>query len=65
MANEIDYNQPHICPVYGREIDPDLCYETLQCLSGMFKISSVPELDEVKDIETARKQCKGCKYSEL
>ena len=65
MASEIDYTKPHFCPVYGREIDPDLCYDSLMCLSGMFKTSSVPELDEVKDIEAARQQCKGCEYSKL
>lgn len=65
MEKEIDFTKPHICPVYGREVDSDLCYETLQCLSGMFKPSSVPELDEVRDIEAARHQCQGCEYSEL
>ena len=65
MAKKIDYENPHFCLVYGREIDPDLCYESLLCLGGMFKISSVPELDEVKDIEEAKKQCKGCVYSKL
>ncbi len=65
MANEIDYTKPHTCPVYGREVDPDLCYETLQCLSGMFKPSSVPELEGVGDIEAARQQCQGCEYSKL
>ena len=65
MSKGLDYTKPHFCPVYGREIDPDLCYESLECLAGMFKISSVPELAEVKDIEAARKQCKRCEYSEL
>ena len=51
MAKKIDYENPHFCPVYGREIDPDLCYESLLCLGGMFKISSVPELDEPKILD--------------
>lgn len=65
MANKIDYNADHYCPAYGRVIDPDLCYESLMCLSGMFKISSLEELDEIADIEKARIDCKNCQYSEL
>lgn len=62
---ELDYEADHYCPVYDRVIDTDLCYDSLCCLSGEFKISSTPELSEVKDIEAARQVCKGCKYSEL
>lgn len=63
--NELDYTKEHYCPVYQRNIDPDLCYDSLCCLSGMFKISSTKELAEIKDIEAARKLCKACPYSEL
>lgn len=62
---KIDYTVSHFCPVYGREIDPDLCYESLMCLNKFFKTSSVPELNEVKDIEAARQKCKSCEYSKL
>lgn len=65
MENMIDYTKPHLCPVYGKELDPDLCYETLQCLANFFKISSVPELKEVRDIERAKILCKECIYSKL
>lgn len=53
------------CPVYESQIDEDLCYESLMCLSGMFKVSSVNELDSISDIEAARNLCKNCKYSKL
>lgn len=65
MANNIDYDAPHKCPVYDQGIDPDLCYETLMALKKMVKISSVPELEKVKDIEAARQQCRECPYSKL
>lgn len=65
MDKPIDYEKAHFCPVYGKEIDSDLCYESLMCLKKFFKTSSVPELDEVKDIEAARQKCQGCEYSEL
>ena len=49
----LDYNADHFCPVYDRIITADLCYDSLCCLSGEFKISSTKELLEVKDIEKA------------
>lgn len=65
MAYDLDYEADHYCPVYDRVIDADLCYDSLCCLSGEFKVSSTPELSEVKDIEAARQVCKACQYSEL
>lgn len=61
----LDYEADHYCPVYERIISPDLCYDSLMCLNGTFKISSTEELSAVNDIENARKQCSKCKYSEL
>lgn len=65
MAYDLDYESDHHCPVYGRTIDIDLCYESLMALSRAVKVSSVPELGEIKDIEAARKTCAKCPYSEL
>ena len=65
MENMIDYTKPRLCPAYGKELDSDLCYETLQCLANFFKISSVTELKEVRDIERAKILCKECIYSKL
>ena len=42
--SELDFENPHYCPVYDKVIDIDLCYETLMCLNRSFKISSVKEL---------------------
>lgn len=65
MSNNLDYENPHYCPVYKRAIDIDLCYDSLCCLNGEFKISSTKELEEVKDIENTRKICAECPYSDL
>ena len=61
----LDYNSDHYCPVYNRTISPDLCYDSLNCLNGMFKISSTKELTEVRDIEHARTICRKCPFSDL
>lgn len=63
--DEIDYDSDHMCPVYGNVINPDLCYDSLMCLNGSFKVESVKELDSVEDIEAARKTCRKCPYSNL
>ena len=64
-SNELDYTEDHFCPVYNRIIDPDLCYDSLCCLSRQFKIESTKELEEVKDIDLAREICARCVYSDL
>ena len=53
--NMLDYEKNHYCPVYKREIVADLCYDSLMCLNRSFKISSTHELEEIEDIEEARK----------
>ena len=61
----LDYNSDHYCPAYEKIISSDLCYDSLCCLSGEFKISSTKKLLEIKDIEKAKKVCKACPYSDL
>lgn len=61
----IDHEVEHMCPVYQRVISPDLCYDSTMCLTGMFKIESTKELDEVENIEKARIICKKCFYSDM
>ena len=63
--SRLDYENPHYCPVYGKIIDMDLCYESLMCLNRTFKVSSVKELSEIADIDNARKLCERCEYSDL
>ncbi len=66
MLNEnVDYETDRFCPAYGRIITADLCYDSLMCLNGSFKISSTPELSEIDDIEAARERCAACPYSDL
>lgn len=60
----LDYNADHYCPAYKRIIDSDLCVNSMYCLTGLFKISSTEELAEISDIESARKACKECEYSD-
>ena len=61
----LDYKANHYCPVYEKVISADLCYDSLCCLNGEFKISSTKELSEVKNIEQARVTCDLCEYSDL
>lgn len=61
----LDYREDHYCPVYDKVISADLCYDSLCCLTKMFKVSSTKELLEIKDIDEARKKCKMCPYSDL
>ena len=65
MSNNIDYTKAHYCPIYKAVIEADLCYDSLMCLNGSFKVSSTKELNDIKDIEVARTICENCKYSEL
>lgn len=65
MSNDLDYNADRRCPVYNKVIDCDLCYESVMALSKMIKVSAIPELLEIKDIENARVICNNCPYSDL
>ncbi len=61
----IKHDQEHFCPIYDRVIDPDLCYDSVMCLLGFFKIESTQELLEIGDIEDARLKCRKCPYSDM
>lgn len=61
----LDYYNDHFCPVYGKVIDIDLCYDSLMCLNRTFKISSTRELASIEDIDAARNVCASCPYSDL
>ena len=65
MAEGLDYENPHYCPVYQRIISIDLCFDSLMALGRQVKVSSVKELAVVKNIEEARKICAACPYSKL
>lgn len=51
MAYDLDYESDIHCPVFGRVIDSDLCYESLMALSRAVKVSSVPELVEYRTLK--------------
>ena len=53
-----------VCPISGQTISSDVCYEVVMCLTGLFKPSSVPEMD-FKDDEKMRAICNACPYSDL
>jgi len=65
MSKNLDYGADRHCPAYGKVISADLCYDSLMCLNGTFEISSTKELEEIPDIEAARKRCRNCPYSKL
>ena len=64
MNYKIDFTKDRYCPVYKREIYEELCYDSMMCLGGYFKISSTEELAEVENIEEARKICDKCLYNQ-
>ena len=61
----LNYENDHYCPVYGKVISIDLCYDSLCCLKGLFKISSTKELVKIENIDEATKICENCPYSNL
>ena len=66
MANNLTPYDDRMCPIYGKVIDGELCYETALCMQGLFKLSSVPESKDIKlDAETARKSCTNCPYADM
>ena len=60
----LDYNADRFCPAYNRIIDSDLCINSMYCLTSLFKMSSTEELAEISDIESARRACYECEYSD-
>lgn len=63
--SDIDYYKDRFCPVFNKIIDCELCYECVMALFKYVKISSVPELKNVKNIDEAILICEKCKYSNL
>lgn len=55
-----------VCPIFGKEIDCELCYEATQVGDGILKIDSVPELSDLNiNAEKVKEQCSRCKYSSM
>ncbi len=51
------------CPIAGKEITEDVCYEVVMCLTSGFSPSSVPEVEFKADKETLR-ICSNCQYGD-
>ena len=66
MPSKLTPEDERVCPVYGKVIDGELCYETAMCMQGFFKATSVPELNNIKvDLSEAKKICTNCPYSDM
>lgn len=66
MASKLTPYDDRQCPIYGKVIDGELCYETALCMQGQFKLSSVPESTEIIcDINTAREMCVDCPHGDM
>lgn len=50
------------CPLANEEIDNEVCYEIIMCLTSGFNPDSVPEVDFKKN-EKSRQICERCPYS--
>ena len=65
MQIVLDYDSPHYCRVYEKEIGDALCYETICGLQGVLSSSAVPELNPFTHLEPLRVKCRSCPYSDL
>lgn len=66
MASNLTPYEDRECPIYGKVIDGELCYETAMCMQGFFKISSVPESKDITiNLDEARKICVGCPHGDM
>lgn len=66
MASNLTPYDDRKCPIYGKVIDGELCYETAMCMQGFFKLSSVPESKDITlDEKEARKICVNCPYGDM
>ena len=63
--SKLDYESDRFCPAYDKIVDCDLCYESIMVFTKAIKFSTVPETNEVNDIEIARKKRSKCPFSNL
>lgn len=57
-------HEDRFCPIAQKEIDSEVCYEVVMCLTSGFYASSVPEVEFEKD-EATKLLCDSCPYSDL
>lgn len=66
MPNDLTPYDDRKCPIYGKIIDGELCYETALCMQGQFKLTSVPEAKEIKlHFDIAKNICNNCPYADM
>lgn len=65
LTTNTNYNTPRQCPVYNKEINSELCLDTILAMTKSIKLTCVKELENIKSIESARKACANCPYSDL
>lgn len=53
-----------LCPLVNRMIGSETCYETVMAVDGLFKLSTVSEM-QITDRESAKRICEKCPYSDL
>lgn len=62
---KVNFDMDRYCEAYGEVIDYGTCMNSLMCLNGDMKISAFEELENIKDIERAKRVCKKCMFSNI
>jgi hypothetical protein len=47
MVDDLTPYENRKCPIYGKIIDGELCYETAMCMKGLFRLASVVENKDI------------------
>lgn len=61
---KLNYQSDYYCPVYDKEIDPDLCCGTIGVLNRTMPPDEVPELLPVMNLDPLLEKCDKCPYHE-
>lgn len=57
-------NEDRKCPICGKFITAETCYEVVMCLTAGYNPNSVPEVIFESNKKT-KEICDGCPYSDL
>lgn len=57
-------NKKRSCPICGKVITSEVCYEIVMCLTAGYNPESVPEVVFENDRKT-KEICDNCPYSDL
>ena len=53
-------DRDHYCPVYHRQINGAVCYETVMAFGQYIKKDAVSEMKEIVDMQQGKKICDAC-----